>query len=152
LLHTGVHSFDLLRFLTGENPRAVRAETRRVLTRQTEDNFAAVLSFSGPLLAVVSGSRATGARSGGIEVAGEHGQIIADHVRGFALRLAGEKREPLDVPPAVPTVRETLREFARMLRDGAPPPITLEDGLWSVAMAEACYRSAESGKTEAVAI
>src|SRR5262249_32354373 len=48
LLHTGVHSFDLLRFLTGGNPRAVSAVTRRVVTRQTEDNFAAVFCFSGP--------------------------------------------------------------------------------------------------------
>jgi predicted dehydrogenase len=152
LLHTGVHSFDLLRFLTRENPRAVRAETRRVVTRQSEDNFAAVFSFSGPLLAVVSGSRATASRSGAIEIAGEHGQIFADHVLGCALRIAGATREPLEVPPATPTVRETLRAFARILRDGSPPPITLEDGLWSVAMAEACYRSAESGKTEAVVI
>ena len=152
LLHTGVHSFDLLRFLTGENPRAVRAETRRVVTRQSDDNFAAVFSFSGPLLAVVSGSRATAGRSGGIEIAGEHGQIFADHVHGSALRLTGAEREPLEVPPAAPTVRETLRAFARMLRDGSPPPITLEDGLWTVAMADACYRSAESGKTEAVVI
>jgi predicted dehydrogenase len=152
LLHTGVHSFDLLRFLTGENPRAVRAEVRRVVTRQSEDNFAAVFSFSGPLLATVSGSRATASRSGAIEIAGEHGQIFADHVHGFALRLSGAAREPLDVPPPAPTVRETLRAFARMLRGGSQPPITLEDGLWSVAMAEACYRSAESGKTEAVAI
>jgi predicted dehydrogenase len=152
LLHTGVHSFDLLRFLTGENPRAVTAETRRVVTRQTEDSFAAVFSFPGPLLGMVSGSRATGGRSGGIEVVGEHGQILADHVLGTALRIADGKREPLEMPPAVPTVRETLRAFARMLRDGAPPPITLEDGLWSVAMAEACYSSAESGKTEAVVL
>ena len=152
LLHTGVHSFDLLRFLTGENPRAVRAETRRVVTLQSEDNFAAVFSFSGPLLAVVCGSRATASRSGGIEIAGEKGQIFADHVHGSALRITGTKREPLEVPPPVPTVREALRAFARMLRDGSPPPITLEDGLWSVAMAEACYRSAESGKTEAVVI
>ena len=152
LLHTGVHSFDLLRFLTEENPRAVRAETRRVVTRQSEDNFAAVFSFSGPLLALVSGSRATESRTGAIEIAGEHGQIFADHVHGFALRITGTKREPLEVPPMAPTVRETLRAFARILRDGSAPPITLDDGLWSVAMAEACYRSAESGKTEAVAI
>jgi predicted dehydrogenase len=152
LLHTGVHSFDLLRFFGGENPRAAKAETRRVVTRRSEDNFAAVFSFPGPLLAVVSGSRATASRCGVIEIAGEHGQIMADHVHGFAVRLSGTECEPLEVPPEAPTVRETLRAFARVLCDGSPPPITLEDGLWSVAMAEACYRSAESGKTESVAI
>ena len=41
--------------------------------------------------------------------------------------------------------REALRAFARMVRAGLPPPITLGDGLWAVSMAEACYRSASSG-------
>lgn len=151
LLHTGVHSFDLIRFLSGEDPRAAHADIRRVVTRETEDNFAAVFSFDGPMLAVVSGSRATASRSGAMEIAAERGQIVADHVFGSAFRIVGTSREPLDVPPPAATVRETLQAFVHVVRDGIAPPITLEDGLWSVAMAEACYRSAESGKAEAVA-
>jgi predicted dehydrogenase len=50
----------------------------------------------------------------------------------------------LTVASPVPTVRETLHAFARTIRDGEPPPITLADGLWAVSMAEACYRSASS--------
>jgi predicted dehydrogenase len=152
LLHTGVHSFDLLRFFTGEEPRAVVAATRQVTTRATEDNFTALFSFAGPLLASVAGSRATAGRSGSIEIAAERGQILADHVHGFAFVVTGTARVPLPLPERVPTVREALRAFARALRDGSPAPVTLDDGLWSVAMAEACHRSAESGKAEAVTI
>jgi predicted dehydrogenase len=145
LLHTGVHGFDLLRFFTGADPRSVVARTRRVVTRNAEDDFVALFSFDGPLLGSVAGSRATASRSGAIEIAGEHGQIVADHVHGWAARLRGWSSEPLAVAPPVPTVREALRAFARMVRDGEPAPISLADGLWAVSMAEACYRSAESG-------
>jgi predicted dehydrogenase len=145
LLHTGVHSFDLLRFFTGADPRSVVARTRRVVTRNSEDEFVALFSFHGPLLGCVAGSRATASRSGAIEIAGEHGQIVADHVYGWAARLRGTRSEPLAVASPVPTVCEALRGFAHTIRGGGPAPITLADGLWAVSMAEACYRSADSG-------
>jgi predicted dehydrogenase len=144
ILHTGVHSFDLLRFFAGADPSSVVARTRRLVTRQTEDSFVALFSFPTPLLGSVTGSRATASRSGTIEIAGEHGQIHADHVHGWGVRLHGTRSEPLIVASPVPTVRETLHAFARAIRDGEPPPITLTDGLWAVSMAEACYRSATS--------
>ena len=150
LLHTGVHGFDLLRFLTGEDPRSAMAATRRVVTRASEDDFVALFSFTGPLLASVGGSRATAGRSGTIEVAAERGQIIADHVHRFAFAISGTERIALPVAPPVSTVRETLRAFAHAIEDGSPAPITLDDGLWAVAMAEACYRSAASGKAEEI--
>jgi myo-inositol 2-dehydrogenase/D-chiro-inositol 1-dehydrogenase len=152
ILHTGVHSFDLLRLFTGEDPQSALALTRRVVTRDTEDDFAALFSFDGPLLASVAGSRATAGRSGAIEISAERGQIVADHVHSFAFRIEARERIALPVAPRAPTVRDTLRAFARMLRDGTPPPITLEDGTWAVAMAEACYRSAESGRAENITI
>ena len=151
LLHTGVHSFDLLRFFTGESPSTVSARTTRVVTQRSEDNFAALFSFAGTLLGSVAGSRATASRSGAIEIAGEHGQIVADHVDGWAFRITGTRRDPLAVAAPVQTIRETLRAFVPVLRDGTPPPITLEDGLWTVAMAEACYRSAKSNRAEPIA-
>jgi predicted dehydrogenase len=144
VLHTGVHSFDLLRFLTGSDPRTVFARTHRIVTRNSEDDFVALFAFQAPLLGAVGGSRATASRSGAIEVAGEGGQIVADHVQGWAARLHGTRSEPLAVAPPVPTVREMLRAFARTIREGAPAPITLADGLWALSMAEACYRSADS--------
>jgi predicted dehydrogenase len=146
ILHTGVHSFDLLRFFAGADPAAVIARTRRLVTRHTEDSFVALFSFPATLLGSVAGSRATASRAGTIEVAGERGQIVADHIHGWAVRLRGARSEPLTVAAPVPTVRETLRAFARMIRAGEPAPITLADGLWAVSMAEACYRSASSGR------
>jgi predicted dehydrogenase len=51
----------------------------------------------------------------------------------------------------VPTVREVLRDFVTALRAGGPMPVSLEDGLRAVAIVEACYRAARSGRAEPVA-
>ena len=146
LLHTGVHCFDLVRLLTGCEVTDVFCRTARVRTVRTEDNFAAVLRLAGSdTVVAVSGCRATRGRSGLIDLAGDEGQLVGDHQLGFAYAVRGLERASLEVAEAVPTVREVLRAFARLVLDGEPPPATLEDGARAVFIAEACRRSAESG-------
>jgi len=150
-LHTGVHSFDLLRVLSGLEAQHVSCEMGRVNTTRTEDNFSAVIRMEGAGgLATVAGSRATAGRCGAIEIAGEHGQLIADHVFNTVAFVRGTVVTPLPVAPAVPTVREVLRTFSATLRAGRPMPVSLEDGLRAVAIVDACYRSARSGRAEAI--
>jgi predicted dehydrogenase len=150
ILHTGVHSFDLLRFLTGREAVRVSASAGAVATRDTEDNFTAAIEMEGGLLASVGGSRATVGRSGTIELAGRDGQLAGDHVHGTAARLVGTTRTPLAVAAPAMTVVATLREFVGAVGAGRTPAITLADGAGSVALAEACYRSIASGKAELV--
>ena len=151
ILHTGVHSFDLLRYLTGREPRRVRAHAERVVTRDTEDNFGAVVEMDGaPLIALVAGSRATAGRSGAIELAGRDGQLSGDHVHGYAAMLVGTERRPLPVEAPTATVAATLREFSTAIAECRSPAITLADGAAAVALAEACYRSIRSGHPETV--
>jgi predicted dehydrogenase len=148
VLHTGVHSFDLLRFLGGGEIEQVWCQTNKVFTKETEDNFAMTCSFSDSLLkGVVLGSRSTYSRCGLVEIVGEKGQLVGDHAHDFVYLLKGLVRTPLSVAPPVPTVRETLKAFVEGLQHGTSFPITVEDGLRAVAVAEACYRSAASGQT-----
>lgn len=151
VLHTGVHSFDALRFLTGREAIRVHASARQVATHDTEDSFAAIVEMDDGMLAQVAGSRATLGRCGAIELAGRDGQLVGEHVHGFAARLVGATRTALDVGPAVMTVEATLREFARAIVDRRAPAITLADGACSVALAEACYRAIASGRSETIA-
>jgi predicted dehydrogenase len=151
VLHTGVHSFDLLRFLSGGEVTTVDCETRSVVTTETEDNFTMLCRLMDPanhheMAGVVAGSRSTASRSGLIELSGEHGQLVGDHHHGFAYLINGSERTPLPIEPAVPTVREVVRSFVDGLQQGTPFPITPDDGLRAVAIAEACYRSAASGQ------
>lgn len=151
ILHTGVHSFDLARHLTGMEVDTVHCETATVGTARTEDNFVASLRLSGEgALASVAGSRATASRTGPIELAGATGTIIADHVLNTAFLVRGTTVDPLPVPDPVPTVRETLAAFARALKTGGPMPIPLEDGLAAIAVVAACYRSAAAAAPVAV--
>lgn len=150
-LHTGVHSFDLLRLLSGLEAVRVSCEMTSVVTSQLEDNFSAILRLSdGTTLASAAGSRATASRSGAIELAGEHGQIIADHLLNTAAVLHGTTVSPLPVPPPVSTVCEVLRDFASAIERGASMPIPFEEGLRAVAIAEACYQAARSGQAASV--
>jgi predicted dehydrogenase len=150
VLHTGVHSFDLLRHLTGDEARHVSARIDRVATRDSEDNFIAAIEMERGTLALVGGSRATAGRSGAIELAGRDGQLVGDHVHGHAATLTGTERRALAVGAPVATVAATLREFAAAVRERRAPSITIADGAGSVAIAEACYRAAASGHPEGV--
>lgn len=143
MLHTGVHSFDLVRFLTGREVTRVWCRTARAVTVRTEDNFTAMLALDGAdTLVAVNGSRATQARSGLIDIAAAEGQLVGDHYTGFAWSVRGAERTPIDIPSSVPTVREALRAFVALLEGGGPPLATVEDGARAVLIAEACYRSA----------
>ncbi len=150
-LHTGIHMFDLLRHLTGLEADRVSCEMSSVATRRTEDNFSATIRMQGDgVLASVVGSRATRSRTGAVELAGERGQLIGDHVLRTACRVEGTTMTPLPLPPATMTVLEVVRDFAAALRHGQPMPVALEDGLRNVALADACYRAAAEKRAVAV--
>jgi predicted dehydrogenase len=151
ILHTGVHSFDLLRFLSGHEVQEVWCQTTTVFTKETEDNFLMQCRLDDPLLkGAAAGSRSTASRSGLIEISGEKGQLLGDHAHGFAYFISGLERTPLALEPLRPTVRETLTAFVEGVQQGTTFPITVKDGLRAVAIAEACYQSATSGKAATV--
>jgi len=150
-LHTGVHCFDLVRLLSGLDVDRVACEMSRVGTARSEDNFAATLRLGGgAALATVAGSRATASRSGAIELAGSNGQLIGDHVLNFGSEVHGTAVSQLQVPPPAATVREVIAAFSTALQARQPMPIPFEEGLRAVAVADACYRSAASGRMENV--
>ncbi len=151
ILHTGVHSFDLLRYLRGSEVETVWCQSTRVFTVETEDHFVMMCRLHTPSLwGVVMGSRTTQSRSGLIELSGEKGQLLGEHTHGHAYFIRGSERVPLPVAAPVPTVREALRTFIDGLQHGTPFPIAIEDGIQAVAIAEACTRSAASGQPVAV--
>jgi len=146
ILHTGVHSFDLVRYLTGREVTRVWCRTTRVATKRTEDNFAAVLELAGSdAIVTVTGCRATAGRSGLVDVAAAEGQVVGDHLHHFAYRVRGLERTALELSPQAKTVRDVLADFEALLRRGQPPRATLADGAAAVRIAEACLRSAASG-------
>jgi predicted dehydrogenase len=151
VLHTGVHCFDLLRWISGSEIATASATIRSVRTKNTEDHFVSILTMQREgLLAQVACSRSTDSRNGLIEVTGEHGQIVVDHVLGSGYRLGPGGRDAIAVDAPRMTVKFLLERFVEDARRDAPPPVTYRDGLAAVAVADACYRSARSGSFEQV--
>lgn len=147
LLNTGVHGFDLMRFLTGAEAVSVVAESNAAVTRRTEDEFACVVRLEpGGILATLDNARTTRGRSGRIEIAGEHAQLRADHVLRTFSRIEGRTETSSGPVPGRHTVDVTLQTFVASVRDGSPPPITARDGLAAVELVEACLTSARLGR------
>ncbi|MDG2308402.1 MAG: Gfo/Idh/MocA family oxidoreductase [Candidatus Binatia bacterium] len=148
VLHTGVHMFDLLRHLLGGEVVDASCFVDRVVTTETEDNFSATFRMQapeGPCLGAAAGSRATTSRAGQIRIVAEAGQILADHVHGTATLFEGRGAVRTVEPAEVPTVRAVLEEFSRVATGDRPSSVTAGDGAAAVAIADACYRSAETG-------
>jgi predicted dehydrogenase len=145
ILLTGVHLFDAVRWIFQDEVAEVFCRARRVLNPAQEDFFAAsvVLARSG-IHADLEVSKYTQSRSCRIEVVGERGQFLGDYWNHRLMLVDGreERFEPL--PPELLTVEETLRDFCRHLLAGKAMPITVEDGLRTLEISEACYASARA--------
>lgn len=151
ILHTGIHGFDLMRVLAGMEADSVSCQMTSTNTMLTEDGFAATVSLGGgQALATVASARTAGARNGHIEVAGERGSLIGDHVWNRAERIVGGASEPLPLGNPAFTVREVLCDFIESVRTGGAMPIPFEEGVRAVAIAHACYESVRTGKLTAV--
>ena len=146
VLHIGVHMFDLVRMLSGAEVVEVFCRTARQKTRQVEDLFTASFRLSSGILCTLDSSRASGGRSGRVELVGERGQLVGDHIHHTLSLIRGWEASALDPGPPVHTVQAALADFVAAVRSGAPSPIPAEDGLRAVEIAEACYRSAREGR------
>jgi predicted dehydrogenase len=73
--------------------------------------------------------------------------LLGDHVLNRAHCVVGTAIEPLPITGPNATVAEAVRDFVAALRAGGPLPITLDDGLRAVALADACAAAAASGRT-----
>jgi predicted dehydrogenase len=152
ILQTGVHSYDLLRLFTGGEVREVWCQAWRDVTRRTEDNMLMTCRMDGDVRGMVSISRSSASRSGLIELAGARGQLVGDHALGFAYQIKGWTRTPLPLEDPAPTVREALRAFVDGVTRGTALPITPDDGVRAVAVADACYRAAAAATSVGVEI
>ncbi len=152
IVHTGVHCFDLIRFLTGLEPAAVACAKNSTYTKLTEDNFACTMTMQhSSALALVTCSRTSQVRNGLIEISGENGQLVGDHVSNRLVEITAGGPRRIEVGEPRMTVLETLRRFAADFRQEAAPAIGYRDGLRALAVADACLRACKSGRFEPVA-
>ncbi len=162
ILGGGCHAMDLLRWIAGE-PEEIFCYTNHLLQPEwpkCDSGFAAIRFRSGAIgrLFVSSGVRAP--YSMRTVIHGTLGTIICDNTRDFielyeaeTARTAQES-DYMKIPVLVSShnVNFEFREFVSHLKSGEPLPTDAVEGAKTVAFAEACLKSARSGRPERLEI
>lgn len=145
LLEFGVHLFDVVPFLAGEEVVAVRCELDQLPTVAPETMAIVQAQTVSGMPCVMDIARVAAGRVSRTEWVGTQGQITADW---FHQRVSGVISDTAPFEWAVQpqqTILATLRAFVHAIETNSPPPITGRDGCRAVEVADACYRSAELG-------
>jgi len=154
------HLFDAVCFLMG-TPVSIMAQAATFAGRPSEEAAAIAIGFErGGIAALTVGGY--GARAHWdfprIDIATENGQA---RLRGrhhmwesltWATRDAAVAQSMAQPPEVLGTTRYThaMAHFLDCVRKGTTPSATMDDGAVAVAMAEAVYRSARTGRKVAV--
>jgi myo-inositol 2-dehydrogenase/D-chiro-inositol 1-dehydrogenase len=141
VLLTGVHLFDLTRYLTGQEFALVDSRQRQVLHDGLEDHFLARAELADGAWVSLEVGKYTRSISCWLEAAGEEGQLWADYRHGGVLFLRGGAAERHEADASMPTLPSVLAAWRDQISEGAPPPVTATDGLRTLEMVAACYRS-----------
>jgi len=142
LLEIGIHLLDLTRFLTGEEIGEVQCETNQPTLQIPEGHAWGKLTTESGRPCHFDVSRLSDSRMTQIEIIGQTGNIYANWSASTITRYhKNNTPEELQLSPR-PTIPLVINDFIQALRTGTAMPITAEDGLRAVEIAEACYQSA----------
>jgi predicted dehydrogenase len=141
VLLTGVHLFDLARFLSGRECVEVDCRQRQVLHPCLEDFFLARATLDDGAWVSFEVSKYTRSRAAWLEAVGEEGQIWADYLNGGIRFRQDRQEEPHPVDATLPTLPRLLADWMVAARHQAAVPVTARDGLRTLEIVEACYRS-----------
>ncbi len=148
ILHTAVHLFDALRFITGYEIRRVRALSRKIYNPNLEDIVLIQVECSNGVCGQLDTSKITPARTGRFEFVGEHGILWGDQIYGKLSWLEGTRETKLTCSPPGPTIVTLLDEWYNFLTGNHSNPVSGKEGAVAVQACEACLRSVQSGNWE----
>ncbi len=146
VLLTGVHIFDLARYLTGAEFAEVDSRQACIQNPVVEDIFLARARLDDGCWASLEVSKYTRSRAAWVEAVGEKGQIFADYLTGGIILREGLEEEDFDVSARAPTLPPVLRDWLAAVSQGGPVPVTALDGLATMEVVDACYRSHNQGR------
>ncbi|HEU4685980.1 MAG TPA: Gfo/Idh/MocA family oxidoreductase [Nitrospira sp.] len=144
MLEFGVHLFDLIRFLSGQEVAGVSCIMDRPRSAG-ETTAQACLETDGGIKCSLDIARVNSGRVGSMEWRGDGGAITGDWVRRRVVRRLHDGTLDERVLEPTPTIVAVLTSFVHALRTGTAPSVTGLDGCRAVELADACYRSAAEG-------
>lgn len=143
VLLTGVHLFDLVRHLTAAEFISVDSRQDNILNPVVEDIFLARASLDDGCWVSMEVSKYTRSRACWLEAVGQEGQLFADYLEGGLILRQGKNEERFEVSAQLPTLPLVLQAWLDTVERGGPSPVTLADGLATMEVVDACYRSAK---------
>ncbi|MER9522674.1 Gfo/Idh/MocA family oxidoreductase [Mesorhizobium sp. M0292] len=156
VLDITVHDADTLRFVLGDDPIEISAFTQSagMAGSGLEDGAMCIWRFRSGLIAQSHEGFTTKFADTGFEVHGSEGSLIAKNVMtqkpvGSVLLRTAKGEEELSFDREDLYVR-SLRQFHAAISGAGQPSATGEDGVWSLACAEAALLSGKSGKAVAI--
>lgn len=151
ILNTGVHLYDLVRWMLGAEFDTVFTQARHMQNPHQEDLFKTVATLAGrDTLVGLEIAKSTDSRSSNLEIVGEKGQLWVDYQTDAVTLVQGTERQVLRPAEQVHTIPLLLRDFARVVQEGDAVPIGVEDGVRTMEVVDASYRSVASGRPERV--
>ncbi len=160
------HDLDVMRFLVRAEPVRIYAETERRIHTEHEDLFNGTVRFANGVLGVLNINWVTPTKRRVLTVTGERGMYVADYISQdlvfYANPEAAETSQAHGTGTPVTTVTEgertslavrreeplavELREFARAVREGGPPPVEPHDAMVALLLARKMVESAQTGQ------
>ena len=145
LMEFGIHLLDLVRFLTRDEVVSISTNLKSLSYEDPECRVWGSLITKRGLSCSIDVSRVSQGRVTRAEIIGAQGQACADWTKHH-VTLTQEGNKDTNYPCSKdPTLVPVLRDFFHALQTGTPMPITGEDGLQAVRIADACYQSAKFG-------
>jgi UDP-N-acetylglucosamine 3-dehydrogenase len=165
------HDLDIMRFLLDSDPVRLYAETERRIHTDHEDLFNGMMKFRNGVIGVLDINWLTPTKRRSLSVTGERGMYVADYIGQDLVFYANldavqtwQNRGDVDAP-VISSVAEgemarrlvhraeplavELNEFAKAVRDGAPPPVDPRDALVALLLARKMVSAAETGQVVA---
>jgi len=142
VLLTGVHIFDLVRWLTGHEVVRIQSHQRQVINPVTEDLFLARAELDDGCWASFEVSKYTRSRACRLEAVGEDGQLFVDYLEGGLTLRRGREEIREEIDAGAPTLPAMLAAWRDAINGTGAIPVTAVDGLRTLEMVAACYRSA----------
>ncbi len=150
ILHTAVHLFDALRFITGFEIARVRAISRKIHNPNLEDLLLVQVECTNGSVGIIDTSKISPARTGRLEFIGENGHLHGEQIYGRLLWIEGTEITSLPCTPPGPTIVTLLSQWYNYLVKRGENPVTGHDGAMAVHACMACLKSVESGNWEEI--
>lgn len=153
-----IHDFDMANFIMGESPRAVSATGTCVVDPEIGqagdvDTAVVTMTYADGKIAVIRNSRRAGfGYDQRVELLGSGGMLQVENmpenlvVKSTTEGIVSAKPVLFFLERYLPAYAAEWAAFVEAVTEGKPVPVTLEDGVAALAIAEAANRSLEEAK------